>query len=491
VQRAWAEEIPRLLVFDNVDTDDAEKLVQQYRPTTGGCRVLITSRRGVWDKALGIVALPLGVLQRAESIALLRQFRTDLSDADADAIAEELGDLPLALHLAGSYLASYADNPRLGDPQRYLARLREKQLEHASMRGKSVELSPTQHELHVSATFSLSYERLKPTSDIDMVAQALLARSAYFAPGEPIPRALLLDSLSPGDDDADEDETEEHRESALRRLRTLGLLERGDGGVLTLHRLLARFVQGTSKDDSAQSAVEQAIISTVSDLNKQGIPAPLPPLLPHLRYSTDVALKRADEQAATLATNLGYCLHTMLADYAGARLYFERALAIREQVLGPEHPHTAQSLNNLALLLQAQGNYVSAKLLFERALAIREQMLGPEHPHTAQSLNNLALLLQAQGDYAPARPLSERALAIREQVLGANHPDTARNLNNLAALLKTQGDYAAARPLYERVLAIQEQVLGPQHPDTQVVRGNLAALSEAIERQAHPWWKLW
>ena len=45
VQRAWAEELPRLLVFDNVDTDDAEALMAHYRPRTGGCRVLITSRR--------------------------------------------------------------------------------------------------------------------------------------------------------------------------------------------------------------------------------------------------------------------------------------------------------------------------------------------------------------------------------------------------------------------------------------------------------------
>ena len=80
--------------------------------------------------------------------------------------------------------------------------------------------------------------------------------------------------------------------------------------------------------------------------------------------------------------------------------------------------NTAQSLNNLALLLYAQGDYDGARPFYERALAISEQVLGPHHPSTAQSLNNLALLLQAQGDYAGARPLYERALAIWEQVLG-------------------------------------------------------------------------
>ena len=44
------------------------------------------------------------------------------------------------------------------------------------------------------------------------------------------------------------------------------------------------------------------------------------------------------------------------------------------------------------------------------------------HPDTAASLNNLAYLLQAQGDYAAAKPLYEQALAIRKEVLGGATP---------------------------------------------------------------------
>src|SRR6516162_7165038 len=51
---------------------------------------------------------------------------------------------------------------------------------------------------------------------------------------------------------------------------------------------------------------------------------------------------------------------------------------------------------------------IRANPLFERALAIREKMFGPEHPGTAASLNNLAGLLQDQGDSVKARPLFER-----------------------------------------------------------------------------------
>ncbi len=69
---------------------------------------------------------------------------------------------------------------------------------------------------------------------------------------------------------------------------------------------------------------------------------------------------------------------------------------------------------------------------------------------TAQSLNNLASLLRAQGDYAAARPLFERALTIREQALGPLHPHTATSLNNLADL-ETEGRHlsTAARRLWQ------------------------------------------
>ena len=60
-----------------------------------------------------------------------------------------------------------------------------------------------------------------------------------------------------------------------------------------------------------------------------------------------------------------------------------------------------------------QGDFAGARPLIERAVAIREKVLGPEHPDTAVSLSNLAILLQAQGDLAGARPLYERALASR------------------------------------------------------------------------------
>ncbi len=172
-------------------------------------------------------------------------------------------------------------------------------------------------------------------------------------------------------------------------------------------------------------------------------------------------------------------LYRTQSQYIKAEILYKRALAIREQVLGPNHPDTADSLDNLAELYRTQSQYIKAEILYKRALAIREQVLGPNHPNTADSLDNLAELYRTQSQYIKAEILYKRALAIREQVLGPNHPNTADSLDNLAELYRTQSQYIKAEPLYKRALAIREQALGPNHPNTADSLNKLARLYDA------------
>ena len=89
----------------------------------------------------------------------------------------------------------------------------------------------------------------------------------------------------------------------------------------------------------------------------------------------------------------------------------------------------------LAAFLQYAGRYGSfTEQLFRLSLAIAEKALGPEHPDTGTSLDNLAELLRAKGDFEAAEPLYRRALAIAEKLKGPEHPATAISLNNLAGL---------------------------------------------------------
>ncbi|HEY0602351.1 MAG TPA: toll/interleukin-1 receptor domain-containing protein, partial [Herpetosiphonaceae bacterium] len=390
----WRSPLSRLLVFDNCED---EALLDEWRPKHGGCRVLMTSRRAKWDAGLGVHAMPLSVLPRIKSIALLRAFCPDLADddADLDAIADELGDLPLALHLAGSFLKRYQRSMTAGV---YLDTLRAAVgIAHESLEGAGI--SPTKHDLSVARTFRLSYDRLDVMVPVDAVALRLLACAVYFARGEPISQAVLCATLNTTDSapcrfwaqirtffqrrsSPTMVPTQQTTWDALHRLIDLGLLEADTQESYRVHRLVAAFVRALTSDDLAQIAVERTMLGIARTLNARGYPAPLLALQPHLRAITNAALEQRDANAAALANEFAYHLQ-LIGAYAEAQGYYEQALTIRQRVLGPEHPTTAQSLNNLGGVLRVQGQYAEAQGYYEQALAIYQRVLGPEHPDTA------------------------------------------------------------------------------------------------------------
>ena len=88
----------------------------------------------------------------------------------------------------------------------------------------------------------------------------------------------------------------------------------------------------------------------------------------------------------------------------------------------------------MALLYYSQGKYKEAEPLYQQALALRQKLLGDDHPDVAQSLNNLAGLYDSQGKYNEAEPLYQQALNIFEQRLGVDHPHTIIVRGNLEHL---------------------------------------------------------
>jgi tetratricopeptide (TPR) repeat protein len=69
---------------------------------------------------------------------------------------------------------------------------------------------------------------------------------------------------------------------------------------------------------------------------------------------------------------------------------FEQTLAGRVRVLGPAHPDTLASRNNLGHAYQDAGRVPEAIAQFEQALTVGTRALGPAHPTTVSSRVNLA-----------------------------------------------------------------------------------------------------
>jgi tetratricopeptide (TPR) repeat protein len=471
-----------LLIYDNAI--DAAAL-RPYLPGGGAARVLVTSNAHAWRGIAEPVEIRLWPKQVGADYLIARTGRSNERIA-AEALSEALGGLPLAHEQAAAYcerlnvtLAEYAKRFAAA-PARFLDDTRHAPAEY--------------HDgLTVSKTFALAIEE---AAKLHAAAEPLIVLAALLAP-EPIPLFLFSEAREKFGEPLPSALEGGGLEEAVAALRTFALIDaetvvdERDPAFATdcirLHRLVRRVAQARREGEALETVLRALIEAFVAVYPEKVFDDPAG--WPRARRLDAIALALVgdaaalphgvDEQAAYILDRLASYRQAALAAYATARPLFERALGIREKMFGPEHPDTATSLNNLAVLLQSQGELAAARPLYERALAIREKSFSPEHPDPAASLNNLAGLLQAQGELAAARPLLERALTIREKVLGPEHSDTARSVSNLAFLLQIQGELAAARPLSERALGIREKMFGPEHPDTATSLNNLAVLLQS------------
>ena len=509
-----------LLVFDSAN-DPA--LLEPYWPQgTTGHRLVTTRARQA--QRLGLPAgIPTNRMTPEETLAFLKErtgrgTQTPAEEEAADALARELGCLPLALEQAAAYLvekqASFAN---------YLTGYRKRGL------GLLEKAAPVIGRESVTTTWLLNFEQVEAA---DEAAADLLRASAFLAPDN-IPHELfmvgaahlgsaLAEALTDGEEDA------LAMDELLEPLTRYSLIRRDvDEGLFHIHGLVQEVVRALMEQDDqmlweecvmlAMNAAFPGVEFRTWPLCERLLPharivahrigdepdeveaagrllrmigwylverARYPEAEPLYRHALNITEKAAGPDHTDTASSLihlGYLLDHQ-GRYSEAEPLYRRALEIYERVLGPDHPYTATSLNNLAGLLNSQGHYTEAEPLYRRALEIRERVLGPDHPDTAQSLNNLAGLLKSQGHYTEAEPLYRRALDITERVLGPDHPNTATSLNNLAGLLKSQGHYTEAEPLYRRALDITERVLGPDHPYTATSLNHLAGL---LDSQGH------
>ncbi len=455
-----------LLIFDNAD-DLA--LADEFLPTGGKGHILLTTRA----QASGTLTSKIDVekMDTDEGMLLLlhrsRVLARDtplaqVSVADraaAESIVKEMDGLPLALDQAGAYIEETQCSI-----SSYLASYHHRQAGLLKRRGGTSK----EHPESVATTWSLSFEQVER---LNPMATDLLHVCAFLAP-DAVPEELLLEGAPELGTRIQFLTTDATRlNDAIGILLRYSFVKRDpQARTLSIHRLVQAVLQESMKKRTRHKwamRTVRAVNLAFPDVTDVRLWEQCERYLPHALMCARLIEDYSLEFAASphLLSKTAYYLYKR-AQYPQAEPLFKRALAIYKQQLGPEHPFTATSLNNLAGLYRAQGKYEQAEPLFKRALAIREQQLGPTHPDTALSLDNLAGLYQDQGKYVEAEPLYQRALAIREQQLGPEHPDTASSLNNLAGLYQDQGKYAQAELLYQRALTIREQQVGPEHPDT-------------------------
>ncbi len=477
-----------LLVFDNAE-DPAD--IRPWLPGGGG-HVLITSRERAWAEIAALVEVD--VLARAESVAILQNRVTGLGASDADRLAVQLGDLPLAVAQAAGFMAETSMSAA-----QYLDLLR-------TQAGKLLDQPApgSSYPRSLAAATRLAADRLDGE---DPAAAQLASVCAFLAP-EPIPEDLFTSAPGelPGELAARAADPLAWRQTLAHLARQS--LARIDQRGLVLHRLTQAILRDrlTGEQAAATRDCSEAILAA-ADPGDPLNPVTWPrwaQLMPHLlaadlaatdsrdlrrmacnacwyllargdnRTAHDFAMalrqhwrdRLGDDQENTLAVAyyLAWALRAM-GRYAEARARDEDTLARCRRVLGEDHPATLSAAHGLAIDLTCLGDYQAARELDEDTLA-RRRVLGEDHPDTLSSANNLAIDLRELGDYQAARELDEDTLARSRRVLGEDHPRTLQSASNLALDLSNLGDYQAARELDEDTLARYRRVLGEDHPST-------------------------
>jgi len=435
-----------LLVFDNAGSPET---LRPHLPACSNGHVLITSRNPLW----GSIARPImtDVFTREESISFLLKRTCATDQGEANALAETLGDLPLALELAGAYVE--ATGVGLGCyAERFQAR-------HNDLwKGQTL---PDQYSATVATTWLVDVEALRRESP-DSVP--LLELFSFLAPDD-IPVALLRKGAAAlprrlratfSDDIA--------RDHAMAGLRQYSLIS-GDSDSASIHRLLQLVVRDQLKTQRRQSWIRSLAGLVVAclefDANDTETWLQTSRLIPHVEsvISHASACGVSDEVLARIRFRAGL-YHSFIGSVTRAHEHLEFSVDAFTRLLGPEHPETAEALNALGGTLMVLGDLDGARNAFERALWIFRRRYGDRHHLTATALGNVGYILGQMGEYAAAISTLAEALSVERALAGGDNIRIASKLHELGDVLRDAGDPSKSKEQIEQALEIARR-LGP------------------------------
>ena len=466
-----------LFVFDNVENPDD---LRDFIPEGTGVRTLITTTRYLdWDGP-GWLRLTVGAFDREQSISLLCERTGDTHREAADRIADALGDLPIAITQAAA--TAQQGGYSLSD---YLDRLSHHPLE------SSVNcLEGANYPDAVGIALVMAYEqvleqlRTKHPQQERIAVSLLGALSLLAASGVPTHWLLRLD----GDSSAVRD--------TLSFLKSAAILQESSDGTKTIipwlqghvyretylndqkklgeaHTCVTSVLSGIDVDrledgeqrrDETHHLIEQFLSVTSQDYSQSLFSEP--------RVSSKLAETLHDATSLGMS-QLALCLTDSVTQACDA--------------LGPDHPDTLASRNNLAGTYRASGRLDKAIALYEQTLEDSIRVLGTDHPSTLTSRLNLAGTYRDAGRLDEAIPLYEQVFSGRSRVLGPDHRSTLTARDELAGAYWEAGRFDEAITLKKQILTDAMRILGPDSPGASAARLNLAAtyrdagqLNEAI-----------
>lgn len=508
-----------LLVIDNADNLEALRLGDSpvadgngwLRPSTAGL-VVVTSRisdTASWGRC--------GEVHRLQSLdetdgakVLLDLAGYAGSEADAARLSARLGGLPLALHQAGSYLASpFAPDRSFSG---YLT---------------SMDRGPRPEEVAVGVgsavmgTWETSLESLARQGR--QQARALLQVLACFAPSVAI-SPLLLDHGILGQ--VCDGKGASSVQPGLEALLSVGLIDvqvadyQENSFAATVHPLVAQ--ASRLRLETGNAATAARLLEKATGELRNDLPSDWPiwgSLVQHmsemLNIPPEVLGNRGTRMLASAAARTCHALTwsgsyvrsetlagAVLA-YAGSSadtrevlyLRFQQTMAMAFQgrhaeaerryrslmtdqaaALGPADPDVVATRFELAHEIVQQRRYPQAEEALQAIIPVMHAVLGADNRYTMQARSDLGLAIAKQGRYSEGEEELTQALTIQSRVLGEEHQRTLSTRTSLADIMANRGRYAEAEEMLQEILATRLRVFGPDYPFTLATRRKLAGV---------------
>jgi tetratricopeptide (TPR) repeat protein len=513
-----------LLVFDNADdlnaltvgSNKADSGAGWLRSSASGL-IIVTSRDGnpqSWGRYAELHTV--GWLDTTSGAQVL----TDLAPHggsldDASTLSLRLGGLPLALHQAGSQMASqFAVTRTFTEYVHALDERFGRLMSHAAGSDREI----------VTRTWELSLDDLEAQGRPQ--GRPILRVLSCFEPGVVITAAMLQPAFlgqvcAQGEDGAAD---------GLDALASVGLITTipdpaGNRPGVMIHPLVAETsrllldseermrigrvavallnsaASGLLPDrpadwglwlqlvphmnavySSAARGLAETDLSALANVTVSAAQA----LLWHGAYSaslelTKSALHQADRLGGDHPTVLAVRLqlaktHRSSSNYAEAEQIYRDLLVTQLRVLGSDDPRTLDTRHQIAETLGERGHYEEAEQEYRSLAPEMQRILGADHPRTLDTRHQVAWLLAARGHHTDAELEYRGLLQDKLRILGADHPSTLANRHEIARMLGELSQYQEAVREYRSLMRDKLRILGPRHPSTLVTRYEIARM---------------
>ncbi|MFI7601595.1 FxSxx-COOH system tetratricopeptide repeat protein [Actinoplanes sp. NPDC049681] len=442
-----------LVIFDNAERpDDLRRFVPQ-----GSGHVLITSRNPGWA---GIAGRPseLDIFAREDSVSLLCELVPELAPEPAGALADDLGDLPLAVAQAGALLAE--SGMPVDTYRRLLASEAAQLLSLGDANGYGASLA---------AVVRISLERIA----LEDPAAEDIARVCALLSADPIPTDIFT-----GAPPQLRGSTESAVHASIGRLGRYGLAK-VSGGLLRMHRLTQAIIRDLMTPEqraAVKARAEQLVAAAYPRDTAFGFvkdPSSWPrwaQLLPHLlALDPTSAQSRLRDMACQAVGYLG-----SRGDYEAAR---EFAISLYEAWRAELGPDAELTLKAGGLLVEAyiqQEETTRAEELAVDMCRRLHRVQGPDHQDTVLAGLRLTSLYYRMDRLDKAEDVATQYLARARSVFGEDDELTSELMTAVANVLWRRGEHVEAQKLEQEVLARSVRIRGWDDVRTITVSVNFA-----------------